>query len=598
MTDFDDRTLVAPTSLGAAAESVPFDSSTLQVGTRLGEFEITQVLGVGGFGIVYLARDHSLRRDVALKEYMPSALARRVDSINVSARSSSSAETFEAGLRSFVNEARMLAMFDHPSLVKVYRFWESNGTAYTVMPFYEGKTLKQVLSDKTVQPTEDWLKRLLAPLLDALEIVHSKHCFHRDIAPDNIFVLSDGKPVLIDFGAARQVIGDMGSNLTVILKHGYAPLEQYAGDPTMPQGAWTDLYALGAVLHYSITGTAPIPSVGRMIKDAYEPLAKRYAGHYSEPFLRAIDDALAVRSDQRPQSVAEFRSRLGFDQTAATYSGTTGLPPAQQASVPASSVRPAWLWAGMGALVALGLIGLGWSVIDNQRSPISPEAQAPKPISPPVAAEVAQVPLAESAPQVSTQSNTAAVLPEVATATFEPVLLLEQAYQARELEHVVTVQVRRARLQIGRDRFGFQIESNKGGYVYVLMLGTHNELSLLFPNALDRQNRIRPGKALALPRSQWAMQSAGPAGVNHLLVLVSPNRRDFSSAGLHGSASFGEFPLDKLWQQHIASPTGPSLLAGMPRCDKTAVAGSANECDASYGAALFQIEELATAPAS
>lgn len=231
--------------LGGSPISLDPTPGLLPVGTRLHEFEITGLIGEGGFGVVYLAQDHQLQRRVALKEYLPTTLAVRGHGQGVTLRSQRHAETFAKGLQSFINEARLLARFDHPALVKVHRFWEANGTAYLVMPYYEGPTLKAARLAMAEPPDEDWIRRLLAPLLDALESIHEQGCLHRDIAPDNI-LLVDGRPVLLDFGAARQVISDTQA-LTVILKPGYAPIEQYAEMPGIRQGPWTDLYALGAV---------------------------------------------------------------------------------------------------------------------------------------------------------------------------------------------------------------------------------------------------------------------------------------------------------------------------------------------------------------
>ncbi|HEX2830689.1 MAG TPA: protein kinase [Burkholderiales bacterium] len=292
--------------------------NALSVGTKLGEFEITGLVGEGGFGIVYLAYDHSLERQVALKEYMPSELASRTGDSTVVVRSNRHADTFAAGMRSFINEAKLLAQFDHPSLVKVYRFWEANGTAYMVMPFYEGITLKSALNDLDAPPDETWLKTQLASLLDALEIIHNRQCYHRDIAPDNIMILPDETPLLLDFGAARRVIGDMTQALTVILKPGYAPIEQYAEVPNMRQGPWTDLYALASVVYFAIEGKAPVPAVARVMSDPLVPLAQSAAGRYSDPFLRAIDKALSVKPEDRPQNIAEFRQLLGFVERAPT----------------------------------------------------------------------------------------------------------------------------------------------------------------------------------------------------------------------------------------------------------------------------------------
>jgi serine/threonine protein kinase len=250
----------------------------LPIGTRLHEFELTKLVGVGGFGVVYMATDHSLQRRVALKEYMPSSLAQRSGTMQVSVKSERYRETFEAGRKSFVNEARLLASFDHPSLVKVYRFWEDNGTAYMVMPFLEGKTLRDILRGLSHAPDEAWLRSVLGPLSEALMVIHAEQCFHRDIAPDNVMQLPNGRWLLLDFGAARRVIGDMTQALTVILKPGYAPVEQYAEIPGMKQGAWTDVYALAAVVHYAITGRTPPPSVGRLLNDTYKPLVEAAAG--------------------------------------------------------------------------------------------------------------------------------------------------------------------------------------------------------------------------------------------------------------------------------------------------------------------------------
>ena len=312
MTGFDDndRTLGG---VGAATDMAQLGEFTnaLAPATRLNEFEILSVIGQGGFGIVYLAHDLTLDRKVAIKEYMPSTLATRTQAMTVAVLSDRHAETFAAGLRSFVNEARLLAKFDHPSLLKVHRFWEAHGTAYMVMPYYEGITLGTMLKRLGAPPDEETLKALLHPLLDALELMHSAHCYHRDIAPDNILILPDGRPMLLDFGAARRVIGDMTQALTVILKTGYAPVEQYGDIPDMSQGAWTDLYALGSVVQFAITGHTPPQALTRFMEDRREPLARVAAGRYSDEFLHAMDCTLAVLPKNRPQSVAELRSLMG-----------------------------------------------------------------------------------------------------------------------------------------------------------------------------------------------------------------------------------------------------------------------------------------------
>jgi serine/threonine protein kinase len=299
--------------------------NALATGTRLGEYEILGVIGVGGFGIVYRALDHALEREVAIKEYLPASLAgRNVDHL-VSLLSQSYADTFALGLRSFVNEARLLAKFDHPSLVKVHRFWEGHGTAYMVMPLYVGRTLREVRQAFDHVPDETWLRELLLPVLGALDVLHKVEVYHRDIAPDNILIAPDGQPVLLDFGAARRVIGDRSQNLTAILKPRYAPIEQYAESTSLRQGAWTDLYALGATLHYLVTGAPPAPSTTRIADDDQLALAATPRAGISTGFLDLIDWMLAPRPQHRPQSVAQLRAVLDGQAAIPDRATTTGL---------------------------------------------------------------------------------------------------------------------------------------------------------------------------------------------------------------------------------------------------------------------------------
>ena len=308
--DHDDRTIIRPPTQRAAAAPL---GHTLPIGTHLRDYEITGLIGEGGFGIVYLAWDHSLQRKIAIKEYMPAAMASRVaGSSAIVVKSERHVDTFKAGLKSFVNEARLLARFDHPALVKVYRFWEENGTAYMAMPFYEGPTLKSALAEMGHAPSEAQMRAWLAPLLDALTVMHASQCFHRDIAPDNILLTKRG-PLLLDFGAARRVIGDMTHALTVVLKPGYAPIEQYGDVASMSQGAWTDIYALACVVYYAITGKTPTSSVERLMDDRLQPISVEAKGRYGDGFLRAVDAALAVRPQDRPQNAAQFRALLDID---------------------------------------------------------------------------------------------------------------------------------------------------------------------------------------------------------------------------------------------------------------------------------------------
>ncbi len=289
-------------------------------GTRLGEFEIRGLVGVGGFGMVYKAYDHSLQRDVAIKEYMPTAMASRADaSLDIVVRASSDEDIFQKGLRSFVGEARMLAKFEHPSLVRVFRFWEANGTAYMVMPLYRGMTLKQARQCMRLPPTEAWLHKVLWCVLGALKMLHKGSALHRDVSPDNIFLQDTGPPVLLDLGAARLAIGDNANQHTAILKINYAPIEQYADADGLPQGPWTDLYALAAVVHGLLRNEAPMPATVRVINDVLPTFANvvktvssEFGQEYSAQFVSAIDWALHIQPQDRPQSVREFARSLGL----------------------------------------------------------------------------------------------------------------------------------------------------------------------------------------------------------------------------------------------------------------------------------------------
>ena len=582
----DDKTVLKsgptrePPAAGAPSQAEPDDHHALPTGTRLGEFEITGLVGVGGFGIVYLAHDHSLGRIVALKEYMPSSLAARTAGMSVVVRTQRDADTFAAGMRSFINEARLLAQFDHPSLVKVYRFWEANGTAYMVMPFYEGLTLKQTLLAMSAPPSEDWLMALLDALVDALQVIHRQDCFHRDIAPDNILLLKDGRPVLLDFGAARRAIGDMAKNLTVILKPGYAPIEQYSEDASVSQGAWTDIYALAAVVHYAITGRPPAPSVTRLLKDSVVPLETSAHGKYSSAFLRVVDRALAVRPEQRPQSVGELRTLLApaTRQTQpppppkATEPVRATLPPA----VPRSRSPRGWM-VGVGLAVLIAAAGAFFLIERGNDAATSATASPP-----------AATPAPEPAPQVTKAQDPQPPAPAapVQAKPFDPLDALTELVDRRASDRAVEVGLEQARVKIGKDQLRFRVLSAKAGYLYVVMVGTDRaHINLLFPNALDSNNKIAAGQELSLPRAGWSMTAEGPAGINQFVAMVSEYPVDFAESGLAKLGPFAEFPLDTVARQ-MRENAGAAALAGKPKCP------SSTGCVNAYGAARFLIEEV------
>lgn len=331
-------------SAPAADEQLVTTANSLPAGTRLAEFELRGVLGEGGFATVYRAHDHSLRRTVAIKEYMPGALATRAPDGSVIAREPQMQATLARGLDSFLNEARLLAQFDHPALIRVYRFWEQNGTAYMAMQLCQGRTLRALRqAEPRLVASEPWLKHMLSPILDALELLHANDCYHRDISPDNIMVLDSGVPMLLDFGAARQAMGDATQALTVIVKPGFAPIEQY--DSVLEQGPWTDVYSLGAVLHFLVTGQPVTASVSRLLKDPLPRLADTPGLALSPAFARAIDRALTVHPEDRIRSIAEFREALELP---------TFWAEMQRQSVELGALRSHSGTTGFGALAELG----------------------------------------------------------------------------------------------------------------------------------------------------------------------------------------------------------------------------------------------------
>jgi hypothetical protein len=584
---------VTPASRSGAPGDVA-SHNILPPGTRLGEFEIVGLIGEGGFGIVYLAFDTSLDRHVALKEYMPSALASRVGGTQVRVKSERYENMFRAGLKSFINdEARLLARFDHQSLVKVYRFWEANGTAYMVMPYYKGVTLKDALKAMKKPPDEAWLRALLTPLVDALAVLHASDCFHRDIAPDNIILLDDShRPVLLDFGAARRVIGDMTQALTVILKPGYAPIEQYAEVPSLRQGPWTDHYALAALVYFAITGKTPPPAVGRMVSDSYQPLAKLAAGRYSERFLKAIDHALAVAPASRPQTDRQFAAELGI---------TLDDAPAQRAAgggkdKTARRLRVGWV-LGAGCVLTAAALAFLVPTFLSHRSPapqigraadggvtLAPTIVAPSASAPAgTAASPASPALAQLAPKpadVPRQSPPPAALPP-----FSPADEFTRIVSLADPSIAVKVDVPVARAVVDRDRLRFSILSNRDGYVYVFVVDPANQYLQLFPNELDRDNRISQKKRLTLPRPAWPMQAGEPVGANHFVAVVSLAPRDFSALGMTHDAVFASLSPEAQAAASAERTLTASPFAGVPACG-----AEAPSCPVAYGAATFKIE--------
>src|SRR5262249_7815853 len=284
------------------------DFVALKTGQTIGRYEILSILGQGGFGITYRARDTQLEREVALKEYLPSALAVRPDGVTVLPRSTKMAEDFTWGRDRFVSEGRTLAsLHGATAIVNVFDFLEANGTAYIVMELLSGETLEdRIKRDGKLDP--EAVDKILWPLLDGLEQVHKAGFLHRHTQPPNLLLNSEGKPTLIDFGASRAAMVGRTTALTAIFTPGYAAAEQMT---SAKQGPWTDIYGLSATLYHAITGKVPPTAFDRMLDDAYEPLGKKELPDFARGLLAGLDAGLAVRATDRPQSIAGWRSSLG-----------------------------------------------------------------------------------------------------------------------------------------------------------------------------------------------------------------------------------------------------------------------------------------------
>lgn len=350
--------------------------NALPVPGELQEYRLERILGAGGFGITYLALDVNLNQRVAIKEYLPAELAVREGTL-VHPKTNGDVPTFEWGLERFLLEAQTLARFNHPNIVQVFRFFREHNTAYMVMRYEEGESLKQAIRNRT-DLDEVWLRHLLDPLLDGLEKVHAAGFLHRDIKPDNIYLRqSDGSPVLLDFGAARQAMGDRSKSLTAVVTPGYAPYEQYqsSGD----QGPWSDLYALGAVVYRVVVGRVPVDAtlrVGARIRGTSDPLSLAVdlgRGRWSLSLLQAVDHALAVVEGDRPRSIAQWRRELNGEVVATPPSLPPANPgeeggatlvadplPTRHRSVIAESLPAEGIRSGSGGAAGVAKAGRSW----------------------------------------------------------------------------------------------------------------------------------------------------------------------------------------------------------------------------------------------
>jgi TPR repeat protein len=272
----------------------------LPPGFRIENYEIQAVLGKGGFGITYVAYDWSLGRHIAIKELLPDSIATRIDGTTVVAMGPSQEESWAWARERFIEEARTLAVLQHPNIIAVHRLIEANGTVYLVMDHVEGESYENHLKIKGREREEKDLMIIMTPLIAGLKAIHALGLLHRDIKPENILLTRDGQPVLIDFGNARELVGKTVT-MTSIVTHGYSPIEQYQTKGRM--GPWTDIYAVAALMCRAITGEKPPVASDRVLDDDFEWLSNRSIAGFSHDFLQAIDWALRVRPEERPRDL-------------------------------------------------------------------------------------------------------------------------------------------------------------------------------------------------------------------------------------------------------------------------------------------------------
>ena len=304
-------------------------SNALEIGSMLEEFKILQILGAGGFGITYKVLDTHLDTPMVIKEYMPSQFASRSNKTTVT-YTSQDKETFEWGLERFIEEAKLLKKFDHISVVKSERLIKANNTAYFVMKFFEGETLKSYLNKhKNRLFTKEEILFVMMPIIEALKAVHAEGFLHRDVAPDNIFLRVSKPPMLIDFGASRNALGVKSQTISTIIKAGYSPVEQYTSKSK--QDETTDLYAVSAVLYEMITNTTPPESTYRQTEvfnddhDPIEDIVNNYKDRFELSFLETIARGLSIRQKDRIQTIKEFQEGL-VKEDAVERDGNNALP--------------------------------------------------------------------------------------------------------------------------------------------------------------------------------------------------------------------------------------------------------------------------------
>lgn len=285
----------------------PQANSPLPTGFQLEQYRIERQLSLGGFSIVYLAYDED-DTPVAIKEYLPNSLALRSEGDIAPQISAENMPAFRYGMKCFFEEGRSLAKLMHPNVVRVLNFFRANGTVYMVMQFEHGRTLHQYIQKHKGEVRERFIRAVFTRMLNGLREVHSHKLLHLDIKPSNIYLRTDGTPVLLDFGAARQTLLTGQAFLKPMYTPGFASPEQYGDREAL--GPWSDIYSVGASLYACVVGTAPPRADERSKNDTLTSLSRTHSGRYSEQLLETIDWCLALDPLARPQSVYSLQKAL------------------------------------------------------------------------------------------------------------------------------------------------------------------------------------------------------------------------------------------------------------------------------------------------